>query len=263
MAAAHPVEGLPLLSPRLHATPVEDTPPAPIFEPLALHGAAGGYGRIEVLHGVDVAVRRGAVTALLGPNGAGKSTTLGVMSGLLKPWRGCRHVEGRHLNHAAADELARIGVCHIREGRSVFPNLSVADNLSVATACGARPAHLEEVAFALFPVLRDRRKQLAGTLSGGERQMLALARGLGTNPSVLLVDELSMGLAPLIVSSLYDALEQVADTGVSVLVVEQFATIGLRCASHVYVMAHGVITYDGPSAGAMDAVHAAYLGSGE
>ena len=254
------------MSPRLVAAPLETTPPdtpSRVFDPLALHGVAGGYGRIEVLHGVDVAVHRGRVTALLGPNGAGKSTTLGVMSGLLEPWRGCRHVEGRHLNHAAAEELARIGVCHIREGRSVFPNLSVADNLSVATASGASRAHLADVAFSLFPVLKDRRRQLAGTLSGGERQMLALARGLGTDPSVLLVDELSMGLAPKIVNVLYEALDQVAGTGVSVLVVEQFATIGLRCASHVYVMAHGVVTYDGPSDGAMDAVHAAYLGAGE
>jgi branched-chain amino acid transport system ATP-binding protein len=251
------------LTARLRAEPLDPTPAPAVFEPLALHGVGAGYGRIEVLHGVDVAVRRGAVTALLGPNGAGKSTTLSVMSGLLAPWRGCRHVEGRHVNHATADELARIGVCHIREGRSVFPNLSVADNLSVAAACGADPAHVVDVAYSMFPVLKDRRKQLAGTLSGGERQMLALARGLGTDPSVLLVDELSMGLAPLIVTTLYEALEQVAGTGVSVLVVEQFATIGLRCASHVYVMAHGVVTYDGPSADAMDAVQAAYLGSGE
>jgi len=251
------------LSPRLHATPLDDEVSPAAFEPLALHGVGAGYGRIEVVHGVDISVRRGAVSALLGPNGAGKSTTLSVMSGLLAPWRGCRHVEGKHVNQATADELARIGVCHIREGRSVFPNLSVADNLSVATACGASREHLVDVAFSLFPVLKDRRRQLAGTLSGGERQMLALARGLGTDPSVLLVDELSMGLAPKIVNVLYEALDQVADTGVSVLVVEQFATIGLRCASHVYVMAHGVLTYDGPSAGAMDAVHAAYLGSGE
>ena len=250
------------MSPRLRAEPLEE-PPALPYEPLSLHGVGAGYGRIEVLHGVDVAVRRGEITALLGPNGAGKSTALGVMSGLLTPWRGCRHVEGRHLNHAAADELARIGVCHIREGRSVFPNLSVADNLSVATASGASRAHLEDVAYSRFPVLGQRRRQLAGTLSGGERQMLALARGLGTDPSVLLVDELSMGLAPMIVHELYEVLGEVAGTGVSVLVVEQFATIGLRCASHVYVMAHGVVTYNGPSDGAHDAVHAAYLGSGE
>ena len=251
------------MTPRLRAEPLEtEAPPLP-YEPLSLHAVGAGYGRIEVLHGIDVAVRRGEITALLGPNGAGKSTALGVMSGLLTPWRGCRHVEGRHLNHAAADELARIGVCHIREGRSVFPNMSVADNLSVATASGASRAHLDEVAYSLFPVLGERRRQLAGTLSGGERQMLALARGLGTEPSVLLVDELSMGLAPMIVNELYEVLGEVAGTGVSVLVVEQFATIGLRCASQVFVMAHGVVTYSGPSAGAHDAVHAAYLGSGE
>jgi branched-chain amino acid transport system ATP-binding protein len=210
---------------------------------------------------VDIAVPRGGIATLLGPNGAGKTTVLGVMSGLLAPTRGCRHVEGRHLNHAGADALARLGVCHIREGRSVFPNLSVADNLIVAASCGASHHRLTEVAFTLFPRLQDRRKQLAGTLSGGEKQMLALARGLGTDPAVLLVDELSMGLAPMVVEELYEALAQVARSGVSILLVEQFATLGLRFASHAYVMAHGVVTYSGPSAGARDAVDAAYLGA--
>ena len=233
----------------------------PSYAPLALHDVRAGYGRIEVLHGVSIAVRRRSVTALLGPNGAGKSTALGVMSGLLEPTSGCRHVEGRHVNHAAPDELARIGVCHISEGRSVFPNLSVKDNLTVAAACGAPHDRLTEVAFSLFPRLAERRNQLAGTLSGGERQMLALARGLGTDPAVLLVDELSMGLAPMVVGALYDAVAGVAEEGVSVLVVEQFATIGLRYASDVYVMAHGVVTYAGPSDQAGDAVHAAYLGA--
>ena len=229
--------------------------------PLALHGVGAAYGRIEVLHGVDIAVTRGGVAALLGPNGAGKSTALGVMSGLLTPTRGCRHVEGRHLNHVGADGLARLGICHIREGRSVFPNLSVADNLTVAVSCGASLERLTDVAFTLFPRLADRRKQMAGTLSGGEKQMLALARGLGTDPSVLLIDELSMGLAPMVVGELYEAVAQVALTGVSVLVVEQFATVGLRYATEAYVMAHGVVTYAGPSAGAADAVQAAYLGA--
>ena len=236
--------------------------PLVAYAPLALHEVRAGYGRIEVLHGIDVAVHRGAVTALLGPNGAGKSTALGVMSGLLTPTGGCRHVEGRHLNHAAADDLARIGVCHIREGRSVFPNLTVADNLTVAASCGADVDRVRETAFSLFPRLKERHKQLAGTLSGGERQMLALARGLGTDPAVLLVDELSMGVAPIVVGDLYEAVAEVAATGVSVLVVEQFATIGLQYASDVYVLAHGVVTYRGPSDGAMEAVHAAYLGSG-
>lgn len=230
-------------------------------DPLALHRVRAGYGRIEVLHGVDVSVRRGELSALLGPNGAGKTTTLSVMSGLLAPMEGCRHVQGRHLNGAGADELARLGVCHVREGRSVFPNLSVADNLTVAASCGASMDRLEEVAFTLFPQLKTRRRQLAGTLSGGERQMLALARGLGTDPSVLLIDELSMGLAPLIVSQLYESVAEIARAGVPVLVVEQFAGIGLQFASHVYVMTHGVLTYSGQSAAADDAIHSAYLGA--
>ena len=232
-------------------------PPAP----LALHQVGAAYGRIEVLHGIDVAVPRKGIAALLGPNGAGKTTALSVMSGLLTPTRGCRHVHGRHVNGAEAADLARVGICHVREGRSVFPNLSVADNLTVAVSCGASLPRLTEVAFTLFPSLRNRRKQLAGTLSGGEKQMLALARGLGTDPTVLLVDELSMGLAPLVVGELYEAVAHVAETGVAVLVVEQFASVGLRYATDAYVMAHGVVTYAGPSTGAMDAVHAAYLGS--
>jgi branched-chain amino acid transport system ATP-binding protein len=229
---------------------------------LSLRDVRAGYGRIEVLHGVDISVPHGAVAALLGPNGAGKTTTLSVMSGLLSPTSGCRHVAGRHVNHAHAEELARLGICHVREGRSVFPNLSVTDNLTVAASCGASVERLTDVAFTLFPQLRDRRTQLAGTLSGGEKQMLALARGLGTDPAVLLIDELSMGLAPIVVGELYEAVAAVAEQGVSVLLVEQFATIGLRYATTAYVMAHGVVTYAGPSDGAADAVQHAYLGAG-
>jgi branched-chain amino acid transport system ATP-binding protein len=231
------------------------------LNPLALHGVGAAYGRIEVLHGVDVAVPRGGIAALLGPNGAGKTTALAVMSGLMEPTRGCLHVHGKHLNGARADQLARLGICLIREGRSVFPNLSVQDNLKVASSCGAPLDRLLEVAFTLFPRLAERRHQIAGTLSGGEKQMLALARGLGTDPSVLLIDELSMGLAPLVVSELYEAVAHVAGTGVSVLVVEQFASIGLKFATDAYVMAHGVVTYAGPSSGAYDAVQSAYLGT--
>jgi branched-chain amino acid transport system ATP-binding protein len=233
---------------------------APAYAPLALHGVRAGYGRIAVLHGIDVEVPRGGVAALLGPNGAGKTTTLGVMSGLVTPMSGCRHVEGRHLNGADADELARIGVCHIREGRSIFPNLTVEDNLTVAASCGADRDRVREVAYALFPRLGERRRQAGGSLSGGEQQMLALARGLGTDPSVLMIDELSMGLAPIVVGELYEAVADIARNGVSVLIVEQFASVGLRYADHVYVMAHGSVTYSGPSTGADDAVQAAYLG---
>lgn len=240
-----------------HAVDLEP-PPSP---PLALYDVRAGYGRIEILHGVDIAARPGTITALLGPNGAGKTTTLSVMSGLITPTSGCRHVAGHHVNSAGAGDLARIGVCHLREGRSIFPNLTVADNLTVATAVGSSKDHLFDVTFTLFPRLGEKRNQLAGTLSGGEKQMLALSRGLGVDPSVLLVDELSMGLAPMIVSELYEAVADIADTGVSVLVVEQFASIGLKYASHVYVMAHGVVVYSGTSDGATDAIDAAYLGS--
>jgi branched-chain amino acid transport system ATP-binding protein len=244
------------------APAVGPPPPRVRPAPLALRDVHAGYGRIEVLHGIDLQVPLGGVAALLGPNGAGKSTTLNVMSGLLAPTSGCRHLNGRHLNQAKANDLAQLGVCHVREGRSVFPNLSVEDNLGVASACGAPLGRLCEVAFTLFPRLGERRRQLAGTLSGGEKQMLALARGLGTDPTVLLVDELSMGLAPMVVGQLYEAVAAVAGLGVSVLLVEQFATVGLRYASHAYVMAHGEITYRGPSEGAHDAVHRAYLGAG-
>ena len=239
-----------------------DAPAPPVAAPLSLRDIRAGYGRIEVLHGIDVDVRRGQVTALLGPNGAGKTTALGVMSGLITPTSGCRHVEGRHLNRSQAEDLARIGICHIREGRSIFPNLSVADNLTVAASAGTSRERICEVAFTLFPRLKERHKQVAGTMSGGEKQMLALARGLGSDPAVLLVDELSMGLAPLVVAELYESVAEIARAGVSVLVVEQFATIGLKYASYVYVMAHGVIGYAGPAEGALDAVHAAYLGGG-
>ena len=243
------------------AAPDRDVTASPA--PLALHDVHAGYGRIEILHGVDIEARRGMVTALLGPNGAGKTTTLGVMAGLIEPMRGCRHVVGNHVNGASAGDLARIGVCLLREGRSIFPNLSVADNLTVAAAAGGSKQQLFDVAFTLFPRLGEKRSQLAGTLSGGEKQMLALSRGLGVDPAVLLVDELSMGLAPLIVAELYEAVAAVASTGVAVLVVEQFATIGLRHAEHVYVMTHGRVAYDGSAAGAEAAIDAAYLGSGE
>ena len=137
--------------------------------PISLHGVGAAYGRIEVLHGVDIAVPRHGVAALLGPNGAGKTTAMSVMSGLLQPTRGCRHVDGRHLNGVRPDELARAGVCHIREGRSVFPNLSVLDNLTVASSRGVARQHVVEVAFSLFPQLKNRQNQLAGNLSGGEK----------------------------------------------------------------------------------------------
>jgi branched-chain amino acid transport system ATP-binding protein len=228
---------------------------------LELKSVRAAYGRIEVLHGVDLVVPHGSVVALLGPNGGGKTTTLKVIAGQLAPTSGCVHLLGRHVNGADADALARIGVCTIPEGRGVFPNLTVRENLRMATYAGVPFAHVEEVAYARFPRLGERRSQLAGTLSGGEQQMLALARGLAVEPSLLLLDELSMGLAPIIVEDLYEVVGQVAKTGVSILVVEQFARTVLGVADYAAIMLHGRVVSVGQPADLEDELSSAYLGA--
>ena len=160
--------------------PAERLPTTPVIEMRGVHAA---YGRIEVLHGVDLSVPAGTVLALLGPNGAGKSTALKVASGRLVPSSGCFHILGRHANHFSSDALARAGICTIPEGRAVFPNLTVAENLRMMTYSGASRRDVEEHAFRRFPRLAERRKQIAGTMSGGEQQMLAMARALSAQPA--------------------------------------------------------------------------------
>jgi branched-chain amino acid transport system ATP-binding protein len=216
---------------------------------LELSGVCAGYGTIDVLRGVDIAVPFGGVVALLGPNGGGKSTTLRVIAGLLPATAGDVRLAGRRVNGAAPDELARRGVCLIPEGRGIFPNLSVRENLWMITYTGPSHRKVEEIAFDRFPRLAPRRHQLAGTLSGGEQQMLALARALSTDPALLLLDELSMGLAPLVVEELYGIVGQIARSGVSILVVEQFASAVLGIADWVGVMQRGrVVAFERPSA---------------
>ena len=229
---------------------------------LELIDVRAGYGRIEVLHGVSFVIPPGQVFALLGPNGAGKSTTLKVVSGRVVPTAGCVHVAGSHVNGAKPNRLARAGVCSIPEGRGVFPNLTVAENLRMmAYRGGLGIDDIAEQAYARFPVLGERRTQLAGTLSGGEQQMLAMARALVTDPSLLLLDEISMGLAPRIVSQLYDIVGQLADEGIALLVVEQFAKTALAIADVAAIMVHGVITRAGHPSELADEVSAAYLGA--
>jgi branched-chain amino acid transport system ATP-binding protein len=227
---------------------------------LELHGVRAAYGRIEVLHGVDLSVPEGAVVALLGPNGAGKTTTINVCSGLMQPTAGSVLVAGRRVNGASPMKLARAGLCTIPEGRGVFPNLTVRENLEMMTFAGKSIGDIENDAFARFPRLAERRTQLAGTLSGGEQQMLALARGLATDPALLLLDELSMGLAPMIVEELYDIVGQVARTGVSILVVEQFARTILGVADLAAIMVQGRVTRVGHPKELEDELSAAYLG---
>jgi branched-chain amino acid transport system ATP-binding protein len=227
---------------------------------LELRDVRAAYGRIEVLHGVDLAVPEGSVVALLGPNGAGKTTTLGVCAGLIEPTGGSVYLAGRRVNGAAPDELARIGVCTIPEGRGIFPNLTVRENLQMMTYAGRTLAQVEAVAYERFPRLAERRTQLAGTMSGGEQQMLAMARGLATDPALLLLDELSMGLAPIIVEELYAIVAQIAATGVSILVVEQFARTVLGVADYAAIMASGRIVQVGRPADLEAELSTAYLG---
>ena len=232
------------------------TPPA-----LELVGVSAGYGRIEVLHDVSLQVPAGKVFALLGPNGAGKSTTLQVASGDVRPTAGCLHVGGTHVNGSSPDALAKAGVCRIPEGRGVFPNLTVTENLRMWTyAGGLSPDEVQERTFARFPKLGQRRSQLAGTLSGGEQQMLAMSRAIVADPDVLLLDEISMGLAPLVVAELYELVGALAQEGISLLLVEQFARTALAVADYAAVMTQGRIAMVGQPADVADFVSEAYLG---
>ena len=214
----------------------------PILECVDVHAA---YGRIEVLRGVDLSVPKGAVMALLGPNGAGKSTLVKVISGQKPATAGDIHLGGVHVQGAAPDELARLGLCTVPEGRSVFPNLTVEENLTLMSYAGVPAAAVLDTAYSYFPRLHQRRTQLAGTMSGGEQQMLAMSRALASDPALLLLDELSMGLAPLIVDELYDTVAQIAASGVSILCIEQFARTALRVSDYAAVMSGGRVVATG------------------
>jgi branched-chain amino acid transport system ATP-binding protein len=230
---------------------------APVLELVDVRAA---YGPIEVLHGVNLAVQPGQVVALLGPNGGGKSTTVKVAAGLMQPTGGDVRYAGRSVTGISAEEAAGLGVCTIPEGRGVFANLSVRENLWLATGTGVERERVEEAAFARFPVLGDRRNQLAGSMSGGEQQMLALSRALATDPAVLLLDELSMGLAPMIVAQIYETVAQLVEDGISVLVAEQFARTVLPIADLAAVMLNGRITAVGSPADIAADLSTAYLG---
>jgi branched-chain amino acid transport system ATP-binding protein len=221
-----------------------------------------GYGNIEVLHGVSLQVGAGSVTALLGPNGAGKTTTLRTLAGLHKANSGDIRLAGRRVNGARADELSRAGLCLVPEGRGIFPNLTVTENLRVATHTGRPLAAIEEETYTRFPRLGERRGQLAGTMSGGEQQMLSLARAVASRPGVLLLDELSMGLAPLVVASLYEEVARIAAEGVAILVVEQFARVVLEVADHAVVLTAGRVVATGTPADLEGSLAELYLGSG-
>jgi branched-chain amino acid transport system ATP-binding protein len=227
---------------------------------LHLEGVRAAYGRIEVLHGVDLEIAGGSVFAILGPNGAGKSTLLKVLNGRLRTTAGSVRIDGVETRHWTPDVLAHSGIIAIPEGRGVFPNLSVRDNLRMWTYRGGiSTTEVEARAFEQFPRLKERRRQMAGTLSGGEQQMLAISRALAGETKVLLLDEISMGLAPIIVAELYELVAGIAQTGVTVVLVEQFAETALGIADRAAIMLHGRIAHEGTPREMAQTAQSAYL----
>ena len=228
---------------------------------LEVRDVCASYEGVEALHRISFGVQRGTVTAILGANGAGKSTLLAVIAGILAPTEGEVRFDGELVTGGRAASFARKGLCLIPEGRGVFPNLTVRENLWVMTHSGVDRRELERQSFERFTVLANRRNQAAGTLSGGEQQMLAMARALATRPKLLLLDELSMGLAPIVVQELYQHVSQLAEDGVTVVVVEQFARTALSVATSGIVMAGGRVVHSGPPGEVESVLHSAYLGS--
>ena len=227
---------------------------------LEVRGLQVAYGGVQALRDVSITVPPGAVVALLGPNGAGKSTTLRTISGVVRAERGTISFFGQPIESAPTYRIARMGVVHVPEGRGIFPSLSVRENLDMASTFSDSANPVDE-ATTLFPVLGNRLSQMAGSLSGGEQQMLSLARALMTRPKLLMVDEISMGLAPIIVGQLFDALRTIASAGASLLLVEQYVETALDLADYVYVMEKGsVVDVGEPADMRSGGLMAAYLG---
>ncbi len=242
------------------AGPPQPRPESDVPVAVQLDGVSAGYGGIDVLHDISLTVRSGEVCAVLGPNGAGKSTALKVMSGQLTPSEGTASINGHPITGVPTERLVRGGLCVIPEGRGIFPNLTVTENLKMASFAGASYADILERSFQQFPPLAKRRNQLAGKLSGGEQQMVSMARALAVNPSILMVDELSMGLAPKVVEELYEVLAGIARQGLTILVVEQFAAEVLKVADSGALLINGRITYHGAPDVVGDMISSAYLG---
>jgi branched-chain amino acid transport system ATP-binding protein len=232
---------------------------------LEVNGLRSGYGRVTALWDVSFEVPQGQVVTLLGSNGAGKTTTLRTISGLLPVEQGSILFQGRDITRARSDELVALGIVHVPEGRQLWPRLSVQENLELGAyvpgARARRKQSLEHV-YELFPRLKERRNQAAGTLSGGERQMCALGRGLMGLPRLLMLDEPSLGLAPRLVSEMFDTLRRLQADGLTVLLVEQNVQQALEVASLGYVLETGRVAVSGPSADLLANPHvrAAYLG---
>jgi branched-chain amino acid transport system ATP-binding protein len=227
---------------------------------LDLDALEAGYGRVHILHDITLTVEPGEIVALIGPNGAGKSTLLRAATGMIPTTAGRVRLDGRELTRSSIEDIARAGVAHVPEGRRLFAGLTVRDNLRLG-ALRTRDEDLTTV-LGLFPRLRERLTQVAGSLSGGEQQMCAIGRALMSRPSYLLIDELSLGLAPVLVDEIMARLTEIAETGTGVLLVEQDAGHALEIAARAYVLENGRITLTGPASELLadPRVRSAYLG---
>jgi branched-chain amino acid transport system ATP-binding protein len=230
---------------------------------LELKGISAGYGSVIALREVDLVVPSGASVALLGPNGAGKTTLLRVASGMVRPQRGRIRIDSVDVTGDTADAIAQRGICHVTEGRSVFPGLTVKENLRLFAPSQGAGSTIDRVVEA-FPILGRRMTQIAGTMSGGEQQMLALARAYLTEARVVLLDELSMGLAPVIVDEIFEHLRQLADAGTTLLLVEQYAAKALALVDLVYLLVRGrIVLAAEPAEIAGTDIFARYLGESD
>jgi branched-chain amino acid transport system ATP-binding protein len=231
---------------------------------LDIQGLRGGYGRVEVLRGVDLQVNAGEMVALLGSNGAGKSTLNKMVCGLCPAWGGTVRFDGKDLSGAHYRDVVKAGLIQVPEGRKVFPNLSVRENLELGSFTRARERRAQnlERSFHIFPRLRERMDQHAGTMSGGEQQMLAIARGLMAEPVLLILDEPSLGLSPLLIEEMFSLIRDLRDGGLAVMLVEQNVGQSLEIADRAYVLENGSVRFSGLPGDLLgsDELRRAYLG---
>lgn len=232
---------------------------------LEIRDVSSGYGEVQILWGVDLALEEGRLTSLVGANGAGKTTMLSTVMGLIRPWEGAVFFDGQDISNLPAHAKAEMGVVLVPEGRQLFTDMTVEENLEMGASPGRarqRMSHNLERVYEMFPRLKERRNQQAGTLSGGEQQMLAVARGIMSEPKVLMLDELSLGLAPVLVLGLFQTLKQLKQEGLTMLLVEQNVQMALAVSDYAYVLAQGQVSLQGPSRELAQDEHvrSAYLG---
>jgi len=232
---------------------------------LELNEIVAHYGKIRVLKEISLAVNEGEIVTLIGANGSGKTTTLKVVSGILQPSAGTVSFLGRRIDHQTPEEIVRMGICRVPEGRHIFPRMTVLENLELGSYLRKEKSEISkdiEKVYEHFPILRERREQLAGTLSGGEQQMLAIGRGLMSRPKLFLLDEPSLGLAPLLVMEIARIIIEIFKGGTTILLIEQNARMALNLSHRAYVLETGRITLEGAAKDLMNHEHVrkAYLG---